>query len=224
MVNDVARSRVETLGRLSVGCFVNSAAISEDSADRFCLLGSIFESRDELIRWARDVGRRNGYVIEMIFESRDELIRWARDVGRRNGYVIAVEKSDAGDTNDDWTLTVICGVHNHPNAVCLEGHSYAGRLSFKETYLLVDMSKSMLLLGQLAVNKYIEWHRNCKDTETVTDLFFAHPVSLDLLRAFPRVLLMDCTYKTNRYCLPLLEIAGVTSTEKTLCGFCIPPL
>ncbi|KAL7205966.1 hypothetical protein ACSBR2_018806 [Camellia fascicularis] len=39
-------------------------------------------------------------------------------------------------------------------------------------------------------------------------------VSLDLLRAFPCVLLMDCTYKINRYRLPLLEIVGVTSTKK----------
>ncbi|KAL7233195.1 hypothetical protein ACSBR1_016929 [Camellia fascicularis] len=71
------------------------------------------------------------------------------------------------------------------------------------------------LLGQLAMNKYIEWHRSCADTETVTDLFFAHPTSLNLLRAFPKVLLMDCTYKTNRYRLPLLEIVGVTSTDMT---------
>ena len=71
------------------------------------------------------------------------------------------------------------------------------------------------LLGQLALNKYIKWHRSCADTETVTDLFFAHPTSLNLLHAFPKVLLMDCTYKTNRYRLPLLEIVGVTSTDMT---------
>ncbi|XP_028097183.1 uncharacterized protein LOC114297035 [Camellia sinensis] len=121
-------------------------------------------------------------------------------------------------TNDDWILIVVCGVHNHPAAEYLEGHSYAGRLSYEETSLLVDMSKSMTiynarhrykvaekagrsqmqqLLGQLAMNKYIEWHRSRADTETVTDLFFAHPTSLNLLRAFPKVLLMDCTYKTN---------------------------
>ncbi|XP_028061474.1 PKS-NRPS hybrid synthetase CHGG_01239-like [Camellia sinensis] len=47
----------------------------------------------------------------------------------------------------------------------------------------------------------------------VTDLFWAQPVSLDLLRSFPKVLIIDCTYKTNRYRLPLLEIVGVTSTD-----------
>lgn len=31
----------------------------------------------------------------------------------------------------------------------------------------------------------------------------------------PHVLIIDCTYKTNRYRLPLLEIIGVTSTDST---------
>lgn len=41
-------------------------------------------------------------------------------------------------------LQVVCGVHNHPAADFLEGHSYARRLTKKETKLLVDMSKSMV--------------------------------------------------------------------------------
>ncbi|XP_028052909.1 protein FAR1-RELATED SEQUENCE 5-like [Camellia sinensis] len=203
----------------------------------------------------------NEFVTYGIFKSRDELIQWARQVGRRNGFVIVVQKSDGGGiraTYDDWNLIVICGVHNHPATKYLEVHSYARRLSHEETSLLVDMSKSMVrpseilvtlkqrddanastmktiynarhkykvakeagrsqmqqLLGQLAMNKYIEWHRSCADTETVTNLFFAHPTSLKLLRAFPKVLPMDCIYKTNRYRLPILEIVGVTSTDMT---------
>ncbi|XP_038695428.1 protein FAR1-RELATED SEQUENCE 5-like [Tripterygium wilfordii] len=54
-------------------------------------------------------------------------------------------------------------------------------------------------------------------TNELEDLFFAHPGSLDRLRAFPHVLLMDATYQTNRYGLPLLEIVGVTSTSQTFC-------
>ncbi|KAJ9543670.1 hypothetical protein OSB04_023377 [Centaurea solstitialis] len=49
------------------------------------------------------------------------------------------------------------------------------------------------------------------------DLFFIHPISLTLWRAFPHILLMDATYKTNRYKMPLLEIVGVTSTNLTFC-------
>ena len=47
------------------------------------------------------------------------------------------------------------------------------------------------------------------------DLFWAHPTSIQLLNAFCSVLIMDCTYKTNRYRLPPLEIVGVTSTNLT---------
>ncbi|XP_058180215.1 protein FAR-RED ELONGATED HYPOCOTYL 3-like [Rhododendron vialii] len=49
----------------------------------------------------------------------------------------------------------------------------------------------------------------------VTDLFWAPPCAGEMLRAFPRVLMMDCTYKTNRYKFPLLQIVGVTCTELT---------
>ncbi|XP_028104604.1 uncharacterized protein LOC114303653 [Camellia sinensis] len=70
-------------------------------------------------------------------------------------------------------------------------------------------------LGELAKHKYIECHRCEEGSMIVTDLFWAHLVSLDLLRTFPRMLIMDCTYKTNRYRLPLLEIVKVTSTHMT---------
>ncbi|KAL7206120.1 hypothetical protein ACSBR2_018931 [Camellia fascicularis] len=200
----------------------------------------------------------NEFVTHEIFKDRDELIRWARQVGRRNGFVIVVQKSDGGGIRGRKPrLSLACQrsgsyrdsrKNSRPKTKkerlteYLEGHSYARRLSHEETSLLADMSKSMVrpseilvtlkqrddanastmktiynarhrykvaekagrsqmqqLLGQLAMNKYIEWHRSWADTETVTDLFFAHPTSLNLLRAFPKVLLMDCTYKTNRY-------------------------
>ena len=76
-------------------------------------------------------------------------------------------------------------------------------------------SQMQQLLGKLAEHNYIEWHKNCENSETVTDLIWTHPSSIDLLRAFPHVLIMDCTYKTNRYRMPLLEIVGVTSTDMT---------
>ncbi|CAL5326713.1 unnamed protein product [Camellia sinensis] len=244
-----------------------------------------------------------------VFKSKDELLNWVREVGKRNGLVIVIKTSDYGGgkkrprmylacersgqyratkklkhdgnntsritgtkkcgcpfdmrahrftTYDEWTLTVVCGLHNHPPAEHLEGHSYAGRLSKDEKALLMDMSTSMVrpkeilvtlkqrdalnvstlktiynvrhrnrvvqragrsqmqhLLGELAKYNYIERHRSEESTMTVIDLFWAHPTSLDLFRSFPRILIMDCTYKTNRYRLPLLEIVGVTSTEMT---------
>jgi len=45
----------------------------------------------------------------------------------------------------------------------------------------------------------------------VQDLFFTRPDSVKLLNAFNIVLMMDNTYKTNRYRLSLLEVVGITS-------------
>ena len=75
-------------------------------------------------------------------------------------------------------------------------------------------------MGKLEEYKYYYMHRRCEATAEVQDLFFAHPTSIELLRAFPQVLLMDCTYKTNIYRLPLLHIVGVTSTGLTFCVAC----
>ncbi|KAL8458339.1 hypothetical protein ACS0TY_036009 [Phlomoides rotata] len=73
------------------------------------------------------------------------------------------------------------------------------------------------LMSKLVENHYIHYSRRCSKTNTLNELFFAHPVSLNLVRSFPKVLLIDCTYKTNRYRLPYLEIVGVTSTGMTFC-------
>jgi hypothetical protein len=51
----------------------------------------------------------------------------------------------------------------------------------------------------------------------VTAVLFAHPESLVYLRAYPEVLLLDCTYKTNKYGMPLLDMIGVDATGRSFC-------
>ena len=46
-------------------------------------------------------------------------------------------------------------------------------------------------------------------------MVFSHPEAAKLIIAYPYVLVMDCTYKTNRYGLPFLEAVGMTSTNMT---------
>lgn len=43
-------------------------------------------------------------------------------------------------------------------------------------------------------------------------LFAMHKTSLEMLKRYPWVLSMDCTYKTNRYNMSLLDIIGFTCT------------
>ncbi|GAA0160256.1 hypothetical protein LIER_43516 [Lithospermum erythrorhizon] len=51
-----------------------------------------------------------------------------------------------------------------------------------------------------------------KDEEDhLTHVCFAHPNSVQLSRSYSNVFVMDCTYKTNRYNMPLLEIIRIRS-------------
>jgi len=70
-------------------------------------------------------------------------------------------------------------------------------------------------MNKLSEHANIEVHRSCPDTNTVKDILWVHPASIELLHAFSRVLLMDCIYEINMYRLLLMEIVGVTSTDMT---------
>jgi hypothetical protein len=68
-----------------------------------------------------------------------------------------------------------------------------------------------------------EWVYNVKtDPENhVQCLFFAHRKQVELVLANPDVLLMDCTYRTNKFKLPLLHILGCTPVRTFFsAGFC----
>ena len=51
----------------------------------------------------------------------------------------------------------------------------------------------------------------------VISVLFAHPDSLAYLQAYPDILLLDYTYKTNKYSLPLLDIIGVDVCQRPFC-------
>ncbi|XP_050914631.1 uncharacterized protein LOC127129506 [Lathyrus oleraceus] len=57
-------------------------------------------------------------------------------------------------------------------------------------------------------------YRMYEDGVTVRDILWTHPDSIKLFNTFPIMLILDSTYKTNKYRLPLLEMVGVTQTKK----------
>lgn len=65
------------------------------------------------------------------------------------------------------------------------------------------------------------WNRMQLDEDgRVTSVLFAHPNSLAYLQAYPDILLLDCTHKTNKYKMPLLDIIGVDACQRSFCiGF-----
>ncbi|KAL5138305.1 Protein FAR1-RELATED SEQUENCE 5 [Glycine soja] len=141
-----------------------------------------------------------------------------------------------------WMVKLMCGSHNHELVKSLVGHSYVGRLTKDEKTIIVDMPKSMvkprnilLMLKEHNVNSCttikqiynaISAYRSSirgSDTEmqhliklkiedVVCDIFWCHPDAVKLCNACNLVFLIDSTYKTNMYRLPLLDFVGVTPT------------
>lgn len=95
--------------------------------------------------------------------------------------------------------------------------------SQQDTYNRIKDIRLAACEGQSPIAAFVEqlhdkqwWSRvQLNDDSQVIAVIFAHPGSLDLLRLYPEILIMDCTYKTNSFKMPLLDLAGVTADGKT---------
>ncbi|KAJ1391177.1 MULE transposase domain [Sesbania bispinosa] len=192
----------------------------------------IFGNRDELLKWVRETGRTHGFVVVILRSDaggngrKTMLVFGCERSGKYKPYKKELTRNVTGTkkcgcpfrlrgiqvhTGDGWRLNVVCGYHNHDVAENLEGHAYACRLNADELSLLNDMTKNMLM----ETNNYVYWHRRHEDSHVVRDIVWTHPDAMKLLNIFHIMLIIDTTYKTNKYRLPLLEVVGVTSTELT---------
>ncbi|KAJ9542899.1 hypothetical protein OSB04_029405, partial [Centaurea solstitialis] len=103
-----------------------------------------------------------------------------------------------------------------PNNVSTSSMVYNARSKFR---MLERAGKTQMqvVMSFFHEKSYVYESRVNHSTDELENLFFAHPKSLEFWHAFPHVVLMDATYQTNRYSLPILEIVGVTPTNKTFC-------
>jgi hypothetical protein len=53
-------------------------------------------------------------------------------------------------------------------------------------------------------------------TNRLEQLFFAYLDAIALYKQHLDVLLLNCIYKTNRFCIPLLNFCSVTRNKKTI--------
>nr|XP_027185926.1 uncharacterized protein LOC101509803 [Cicer arietinum] len=121
--------------------------------------GMLFDTRDELLKWARNVGRENGIVV-VIFRSETATARprtktklilgcersgkyrpWKNPNLTRSTWTRKCDcpfrlRGTRSSVGDGWYLHVICGLHNHELAKKLTGHSFLGRLSQDEKNVL----------------------------------------------------------------------------------------
>ena len=102
---------------------------------------------------------------------------------------------------DPENVTRITQIYKHKSKI--QKNIRGPRTEMQQLFKLIEESN------------YVYWSRKKDESEVVRDIFWAHPDSVKLLNMFPIVLIMDSTYKTNKYRQPLFEIVGVTSTELT---------
>jgi hypothetical protein len=76
------------------------------------------------------------------------------------------------------------------------------------------------LLDDLSTSEWIFDFQKDPDNH-IRYLFFTHKKQVELLLTNPDILIMDCTYRTNKYGLPLLHILGCTNIQTFFsAGFC----
>ena len=80
---------------------------------------------------------------------------------------------------------------------------------------LGGMTPLQWLLKELQDNGYNPRFET-KDGNILSKLMYLHPQAIQLWKDHPDVLLIDCTYKTNRFNMPLLNICGVTGGNKVI--------
>ncbi|XP_022874268.1 uncharacterized protein LOC111393101 [Olea europaea var. sylvestris] len=132
-------------------------------------LAEMFTSKEALIDWVKTTGKRHNMIVVMKTSDFGQVGRKpridftyeiyglyrCRNTNKENEkrkrrrttetkkcgcpFVLNRRKLINGDY---WILKVKCGRHNHDIAQNFEGHSYTGRLTKKETSILIDMSKN----------------------------------------------------------------------------------
>ncbi|MBW0569487.1 hypothetical protein O181_109202 [Austropuccinia psidii MF-1] len=100
----------------------------------------------------------------------------------------------------------------------------------QEIYNQVKKVKKDKLKGRRPIDALIDtlkegnfvWSYERDAEGHINSLFFTHPIDIELFHGFTHVILMDCTYKTNKCKIPLFHIVGFSSTNKTFPGaFCL---
>ena len=72
------------------------------------------------------------------------------------------------------------------------------------------------LLDDLKTKGYAFDYKLDKDGR-LSHLFSAYPLSIILAHCYCDTAVMDCTYKTNRYKMPLLDVVSCTNNTFTIC-------
>ena len=85
-----------------------------------------------------------------------------------------------------------------------------------------DRNWKQALLELVSTGDYL--FRLWLDNDTAIGVFIVYKPAIEFSQRFGAVFLMDCTYKTNKFGMPLLNVVGITNTYQTFnAGFAFLP-
>ncbi|KAI5681401.1 hypothetical protein M9H77_02628 [Catharanthus roseus] len=173
------------------------------------------------------------FTTDQIFSSKDELVEWAKQIAMNAKTFLIITRYQRARTFDHRLyVTLACErggsvrkykkplVDDEEEEIPKKSMDRMGRknscfygLGFQKIYNVVAKIKRDRMQGRNTVEEvlrlsaersYTVVYRNGEDSNVLSDIVVAHPTSIAILRTWPYVLIMDTTYKTNKYCSGLI--------------------
>ncbi|XP_074265911.1 protein FAR1-RELATED SEQUENCE 5-like [Silene latifolia] len=126
-----------------------------------------------------------------------------------------------------WKLVMRSEFHNHALTLYCDGDRYFAKLDEEELAYIDAQVRAHVRPAIISAglhqrnpeksrpNRRQIYNRSQKEIDKLTHVFMAHPEAVKMFRSYYYVVLIDSTYKTNEYRLPLVEMVGVTPVGKS---------
>lgn len=215
------RSHKETSGRVSVTYTCDRACRPPDASESRkrqtstrgtgCQFSVLAKQSLDKTTWAvkhRPDGR---------FAVHNHEPSWHQSAHPVHRVLSSTEKATIGDLTNAGVAPKDIRTHlrQHSDTIATQQDIY-NRIAESKRSLCEGQSTMQAFANQLDEQGF--WNRMQLDNGgRVTAVLFAHPESLAYLKAYPDILFLDCTYKTNKYGMPLLDIIGVDACQRSFC-------
>ncbi|XP_026451376.1 uncharacterized protein LOC113351646 [Papaver somniferum] len=191
----------------------------------------VFASREEVIKWCHDKETETKTVV-IIRKSKKKskiqgsfIVMACERFGEYKSVNRSVEKSRLNPAEKDLCISFSVGgvkpalilstlKRQNKKNVSTARTIYNAKSKFR-TKVMEGRTKMQKLLQLLDEHHYVTSNRREDSLGRVLELFWSHPDGSRLAQCFPTILLLDCTYKTNRWGMSLFHAVGVTSTTQS---------
>ncbi|XP_057453050.1 uncharacterized protein LOC130744891 [Lotus japonicus] len=200
-------------------------------------LAEVFVSWDEVFDLTRNVGKKLGFVVVTTrsdygsITKKEFLALGCEQGGKYNLYKFVLKRQGtrtrkceypfklrARPRKDDtgWRVKVLHGEHNHERSETLFGHAYT---SVTIRQMSMNVCHTLSPRGGFERNTTLDEVVGARQAEegsiVVRSLLWAYLASTQFFNQFPTIVLIDRTYKTNKYKIHFLEMVGMTSIDMT---------